>query len=768
MTHLIPFFQRLNYLFFSLLFFYSPLQAQTPFPEDGDLFNSGVLPRIDIIIAQDSLNEMLAPGNEESNYEYIANFIFDNGETKDTVENVGFRLRGNTSRYADKKSFKISFNTHIQGQKFQGVEKLNLNGEHNDPTIARAKISWDMLRWLKVPAPRSNHVALYINDEYFGLYINVEHIDDEFVDLRFGNDGGNLYKCLYPADLVYLGDDPELYKQDIFGRRPYDLRTNEEIDDYSDLANFIDVLNNTNIEYLPCELDQVFNVDSYLRAMVYDILSGNWDGPIYNKNNFYLYFNTFSQKFEYIPYDLDNTLGIDWLNKDWGTRNIYEWGHSEPRPIYDRLMQVEEYRNRFSYYMNKAIQEFFNETVLFPYLDELKNIIDPGVLNDPFHSLDYGYSFEDYETAWETALGGHVDYGLKPFISTRSESTVSQLDLQDISPIISAIQNNSPKIEDPLQITCTLEDDSGISSIRICFQIDSQSNITCVDMLDDGLNNDEEAGDGIYGIILPPLGAPHTFSYYIEATDDSGQMARNPNCVYRQIIVGSSDIPLYINEFMASNETTVADEAGEYDDWFELYNGGTESINLSGLYLSDKLDNPGKWPMPDETIAPGEFLLIWADEDQEQGIWHTNFKLSASGESIGIYEEDNGNFLTVDEYIFGEQGTDVAVGRLPNGTGPFQILNPTPGASNEPVATNDILLKKGLLEVFPNPTSGIVQIKADCQTCQLEIVNSLGQRLHSQDFDSQMVWHSKPEPGVYFVLLWEKGLLIDQQRIVRQ
>ncbi|MBK6621043.1 MAG: CotH kinase family protein [Saprospirales bacterium] len=232
-------------LFLSAFLLPLALFSQTPFPDLAPVFKDDVIPRIDILIPPDSLDIMLESGNEQSNYHWHGTFLFDNGTMKDTVENIGFRLRGNTSRYADKKSFKVSFNTYETGRQWEGLEKLNLNGEHNDPTVARSKICWDLLRSMKVPASRSNHVDLYINGDFYGLYINVEHVDDEFVQLRFGNDEGNLYKCTYPADLVYKGANPNLYKETFNGRRAYELTTNEDVDDYSDLAHFIDVLNNT-------------------------------------------------------------------------------------------------------------------------------------------------------------------------------------------------------------------------------------------------------------------------------------------------------------------------------------------------------------------------------------------------------------------------------------------------------------------------------------------------------------------------------------------
>jgi spore coat protein CotH len=80
-------------------------------------------------------------------------------------------------------------------------------------------------------------VLLYINEEFYGVYINTEHIDEKFVRSRFGSNDGNLYKCLWPADLVFLGDDPEAYKVEYYGRMPYELTINEEWDDYLDLGS---------------------------------------------------------------------------------------------------------------------------------------------------------------------------------------------------------------------------------------------------------------------------------------------------------------------------------------------------------------------------------------------------------------------------------------------------------------------------------------------------------------------------------------------------
>jgi spore coat protein CotH len=680
------------------------LFAQPNFPGDDEVFRDDVVARVDITINPDTLQWIY--DNPESNIMWHATFEFNNGTIHDTIENIGFRLRGNTSRQSAKKSFKVSFNTFESGRKYHGLEKMNLNGEHNDPSIARAKVCWNMLRSMDIPAPRSNHVEVYINQNYYGCYINVEHIDEEFVDSRFRNQDGNLYKCLWPADLHYLGSNPDLYKYDQGGRRAYDLKTNTELDDYSDLATFIDILNNTPINDLKCALEPVFNVEDYLKIMAFDVMTSNWDGYIFNKNNFYLYHNTETGQFEYIVYDPDNTFGIDWFGINWAERDVYDWSSNEYRPLYERLLQVQEFKDKYSYYLNQIAEEWMNPASFFPYLDEIRDRIYPYVQNDPYYPLDYGYDINDFTQSYETGTGAHVPFGLKNFAEDRIESLDNQIQLNDIIPVIKYIQNNYPGLGSELIINAYVDDDEPNLVVKTNYTIDMGAVIE-VEMYDDGLHEDSEAGDKIYGALLGPFNTPTTITYFISAEDASAHLATAPCEPFQLILSEPSDIELYINEFMASNATTIADEYGEYDDWIEIFNNGSGPIWLGDKYLTDNFDNPDKWQFPNYTIQPNEFLIIWADDDPEQGEFHTNFKLNKGGEEIAINDNEASGFAEIDAYDYGDQETDISEGRDPD-AGPDWIFygSPTPGLSN---GLSSIVYAKDQddrLKVFPNPVIG--------------------------------------------------------------
>jgi len=144
---------------------------------------------------------------------------------------------------------------------------------------------------------------------------------------------------------------------------------------------------------------------------------------------------------------------------------------------------------------------------------------------------------------------------------------------------------------------------------------------------------------------------------------------------------------LCINEFLASNDTANEDEFGGFDDWFELFNGTEAAIDIGGMYVSDDLSDLTKWQIPDTdanltTVQPGEFLLLWADSETDQGVLHVDFKLSSGGEDLVITDLDG--VTIVDSYTFGGQTTDVSVGHLPDGTDTWTTFDtPTPGASNQ-------------------------------------------------------------------------------------
>ena len=186
-----------------------------------------------------------------------------------------------------------------------------------------------------------------------------------------------------------------------------------------------------------------------------------------------------------------------------------------------------------------------------------------------------------------------------------------------------------------------------------------------------------EATDGVStdSVIYPPLAADQAYA----RIPDGGVWQATDLATPGQTNPATLDPLLVINEFVASNATGALDETGAAEDWVELYNPGDATVQLNGLSLTDDLTQPGKWPLPTGSLAPGAFLLIWCDDDPGDGPFHATFKLSAGGEEIGLHLGET----LVDGLVFGPQTVDVSTGRRVDAGLPWiAFTSPTPAASN--------------------------------------------------------------------------------------
>ncbi|MHC4659297.1 MAG: Calx-beta domain-containing protein, partial [Planctomycetota bacterium] len=142
--------------------------------------------------------------------------------------------------------------------------------------------------------------------------------------------------------------------------------------------------------------------------------------------------------------------------------------------------------------------------------------------------------------------------------------------------------------------------------------------------------------------------------------------------------------PVVINEFMASNDETIQDPQGEYNDWIEIYNGSCVAVDIGGMWLADEQN---QWMIPDDdpcetTIASGGYVLIWADEDvnDSPGL-HASFALNKGGDKVELYAWDG--VTLIDSISFEDQVADISYGCYPDASDNLRFFaTPTPGAEN--------------------------------------------------------------------------------------
>lgn len=529
----------------------------------------------------------------------VCSMHFTNSRIDETLDDVGIRARGNVARQDKKFPWKLNFNYFVPGRKFHGLERFNVNANATDPTMSRPRILFDLFREMGVPAPRTHYIHMTINDglKVEGVYLQTEQVDEEFVQAWFGRKDGSLYKCrlgdFVPANLEFvppgtpmtyrLYDDGEVYQEKI-------------TDDFTALAEFIDFVNNTDDATFKAGITDRLNVDEFLRAMAVDLVSGQWDGYWIISNNYYIYQNLTTGRFEYIPWDLDQSYGMDYyfgpymFGTNWATRGYDGWGDygfgsgsGVVPPLMERILDIPEYDNQLLSYVHEAAKSTFGIAVLDDKLDQIKALLAPLAFMGSFsgNTMDYNYTNQSFLNAFDfpgsySAFNIPATWGLKPFIRTRE------------------------------------------AHIRRTYPVP----------------------------LLPPL--------------------------------------LFVNEVVADNETIIQDEAGEYEDYVEIYNDENVPVNVGGLYLSDYAGECRQWRIPDGTVIPAKgFLLLWCDEEPFDGPLHTNFKLSRDGEGVWLFASDANYNVVIDYLFFPALQDDESYGRFPDGSEIWgQLIPASPESSN--------------------------------------------------------------------------------------
>lgn len=607
--------------------------------------------------------------NNTSSDTYLqADMTFENPNMPmQTITQVGIRLRGAAARGSAKKSFKISFREFgYDEREFYSLRKLNLNCDFQDPHLMRAKVCTDLFRSMGVPAARVAYSQLYINGEYRGLFANYEDIDKALLESRFPDNDGNLYKC-DGAPMTY-------------GSGGYTLTTNEELNDHSDILEFIDVLNRTPQENFKREIEKVFNVDEMLMYVACNVLLGAWDDYWVLVKNYYLYHDLYSSLFNYIPHDFDGSLGTYWYPKDMDVArdNVYDWSPNSNRPMVEKLLEIPEYRDRYTHFLMLLCMHPFTLEAMEPEIDRTANMIRDTLTSDPYWQWDPA----DFDLAFEQAIpGSNVLYGLKEYIRLRQSSALAQL--EKIGPYIKPLGRFPilPDENDSLTFSFLVVDIDSVSQVKLVYEGGSSSGEIL--FYDNGTGSDSAASDFVYTAILPPQSQGEV-RYYVESTNNAGLVSRYPAQDEWDLYTVNYEPPgIVINEIMASNDTTSLDEYGEYDDWFELYNTGEEPVDLMGMYVSDKLSEPKKWRLGNLSIKGNDFLLLWADADPEQGEDHVGFKLSGGGEELGLFDTDDHQNMPLDSVKFGSQLADISLGRTEDGADAWVYFDaPTPAWFN--------------------------------------------------------------------------------------
>lgn len=349
----------------------------------------------------------------------------------DTFTNVGIRFKGNSS-YShpnDKKSFRIILDEFGETKKWDGLKSIHLNNCYGDPTFMREKIYLDFCKDAGIVAPRSNFVKLSINDTAFAFYSMIEHVDKTFINTRFGNKNGDLFKAVDDFSSANLVSDFKWYTavEDSYYNR-YELKTDGSLTAYPQLINLLDSLvNGTNQEIA---LDTLINLEDFYNSISADIIFSNLDSYINSGRNFYFYFNPDTGKMEWIKWD----VGLSFGNFSGGVSNFENLNvsyilNSNERPLWGKVLGNSELKNDYLQSLCLLNTNYLNTTNIFQHIDSVANIIRSYVYTDSRKQYTNNqFELNILNDLSVSGVGGTTRIpGLKSFLTARKNSLNSQL-----------------------------------------------------------------------------------------------------------------------------------------------------------------------------------------------------------------------------------------------------------------------------------------------------------------------------------------------------
>jgi hypothetical protein len=300
-------------------------------------------------------------------------------------KDVGIHFRGQSSYRMVSPGYKRSLNVSLDfvhgKQDFGGYQTLNLLNANNDPTFLRSVLYTEISRQF-IPTPKANYVRVVINGENWGVYVNAQQFNGDFISEAFGGKGGARWKAPGSprgrAGLEYLGEDAAAY------RRIYEIKTKDDAESWAALIRLCKVLNETPVDKLEAALEPILDVEGALKFLALEVALVNSDGYWARASDYNLYRDA-SGRFHIVPHDVNEALGGD------GGRGFGRTGptldplvglNDPSKPLRSRLLAAPALRQRYLGHVRQIADKWLDWEALSPMLQSQHRLIAAEVRAD--------------------------------------------------------------------------------------------------------------------------------------------------------------------------------------------------------------------------------------------------------------------------------------------------------------------------------------------------------------------------------------------------
>lgn len=353
--------------------------------------------------------------------------------------NVAARIKGNGtylgSLYGAKCPWKVDLNRFVKGQKLAGADELTFNNLVNDHSYLSDTLAYEFFREAGVPAARTAFAYLsasvegYWNRRPLGLYVMVEAIDEDFALERFGSRRTPIFKPVTYELFQSLGDDWSAYEA------IYDLKTKATPEQLQRVIDFAKLVSRADDGEFAQRVGDFLDLERFARYLACEVLLSNYDGFLSDGQNFYVYLDPVSNKFGFIPWDLDLSWGGFFLlgsTKDRERASIFHPWVGVHR-LLERVMEVEAFRKLYRKTLEELFTRQFVPSRLKQRIDELAKVVrEPVAAESDFRLGKFEEAVSDKlreRSPGKREQGANRPaYQLKRFVDRRAVSVREQLD----------------------------------------------------------------------------------------------------------------------------------------------------------------------------------------------------------------------------------------------------------------------------------------------------------------------------------------------------
>jgi DNA-directed RNA polymerase specialized sigma24 family protein len=354
--------------------------------------------------------------------------------------NVAARYKGNgtylTSLYGSKRAFKVDLNHYTKGQKLAGLDEFTFNNLIDDRSYMSDALAYEFFRDAGVPAPRTAYAYLNVTvrgkfeRKPLGLYAMVEPMDGAFAAEHFRSKSAPVFKPVTYKLFEHIGDDWSAYAP------TYDLKTKATEKQKQRVIELARLVSNANDEEFAARVEDFLDFDAFARFLAGEVLLSSYDSFLANGQNYYLYLDPRSNKFGFIPWDMDLAWGGFFLlgtTKERERASIWHPWVGDHRFL-ERVMGVEKFRQAYRAHLEDFLTRLFVPERLHRRIDEMAEVIqEPIAAESTFRLEKFEQAISDKKSEFVAKRGNpnganRPVHQLKNFIVNRAQSVRQQLD----------------------------------------------------------------------------------------------------------------------------------------------------------------------------------------------------------------------------------------------------------------------------------------------------------------------------------------------------